>query len=184
MAHPFFQVPPVWRLLRGGNRFLIGLVALLSLALIAVTAVVVVAVAGGGGSATHPVGATVSDSWFTFRVTGVQTRKRVTGVGGATTAKGTFVLVSLNATNHDDKPWTIFTDDQRLRTPGNTYDVDTRATMDLGEGPEPGLQKNVNPSETVPITVAYDLPTGTTAQAIELHGAHGSHGVTVALPTR
>jgi hypothetical protein len=167
------------------NPVLIALVVV-PVIVVAVAVVAVVKVAGGGGApasaATHPAGATVKDSWFTFQVAGMRTRKSVTGGGGGVTAKGTFVLVSLDVTDHDDKPWTIFAEDQKLRAAGGTYAIDTRATVDVDNGPEAGLQKNLNPGDKQRIVVVYDVPTGTVPQAIELHGAPKSHGVTVALP--
>jgi hypothetical protein len=166
---------------------------LIVLVVVPVVAVVVAVVAvlkfaGGGGApvstATHAAGATVKDSWFTFRVADVRTRKAVTGVGGDATAKGTFVLVSLDVTNHDDKPWTVFADDQMLRAAGQSYGIDERATADVDQGSQMGLPGSLNPGEKRQIIVAYDVPAGTVPQAIELHGAPKSHGVTVALPAR
>lgn len=182
MTQPYLQVSRVWRSLRRTNRLLIGLVVLLSLGLVAAAAVVIITVVGGDGAAMHPADATVRDSWFAFRVAGVQTSKRITGDRGAATAKGTFVLVSLDVTDRDDKPWWVFEGDQKLRTAGKTYTADARATMVVDKGPEVGAPKNVNPGETKRIVAVFDVPTGTAAQAIELHGTPRSKGAVVALP--
>jgi hypothetical protein len=181
VTQPSSQAPRVRRSPLRTNRLLIGLVVLLGFGLVAGATVVVIAVAGGAKSPIHPAGATVRDSWFAFRVAGVQARKRVTGGGGDATAKGRFVLVSLDVTDRDDKPWTVFADDQKLRAAGKTYGIDVRATVDVDKGPDVGLQKSLNPGETKRIVVVFDVPTAAAPQAVELHGAPRSDGVLVAL---
>lgn len=63
-----------------------------------------------------------------------------------------------------------------------TDGVDMTATVDADKGPEVGLLEKVDPRATERIVLVYDVPRGTTAQAVELHSALSSDGATVALP--
>ena len=178
-----YTAPPQRR--RTSPALIILLVVMAVGALIVAAAVVMVAGGGGApaGAATHPAGATVTDDGFTFHVAGVKLREHIKSDAGDTdTAKGQYVLVSLDVTNTGNKPRFVFADDQQLRAGGKTYAVDTTATVDSDKGDEVGLPEKINPGATERIVVVYDVPAAATPEAIELHGAQDSGGALVALP--
>jgi hypothetical protein len=161
-------------------------IILATLILLFLTAVVGAAIGGCGtpptNAATHPAAAPVTDADFTFQVTDVTTARRVRGDGGTTTAKGRYVLVHLLVTNSGRKPRFVSADDQTLRAGDKIYKLNVEATVDADKGPEIGLPEKINPGAAEEIVVVFDVPAGTTPQAIELHGSAASGGVTVALP--
>ncbi|SIS05367.1 DUF4352 domain-containing protein [Williamsia sterculiae] len=127
------------------------------------------------------IGAPASDGKFEFVVRGV--RDGGTSVGPdflAERAQGHFVLVDLTIRNTGDKAQSFDVSSQKLLSgSGTQYSADSQATISFDSGNT--FYEQVNPGNTLEATIVFDVPTGTTPAAIELHDSVFSGGVEVKL---
>lgn len=190
MTHPTYPTPPRRRT---SPLAIVAVVAGVLVTLVVVAAVAVMAVGGSGetapgsravaGESTHPAGSTATDSRFTFRVTSVDTARRVKGDSGKTwVAQGKFVEVWLAVTNKAARARFISADDQQLHAGGKSLGVDIDATVEVDEGPEIGLPEKISGGNTETILLVFDVPVGAKPTALEVHGDTDTAGALIALP--
>lgn len=179
--------------------------------LVAVIVVITVATSGGGsgggdtatdaagapasagnGSAAAPsakapasalpgIGRPVRDGKFEFTVRAVRD-------GGTTVgpeflqerAQGTYTLVDLTVRNTGDEAQSLDVSAQKLMTPsGSQLSADTGATISFNDGAI--FYEQINPGNSLDVTIVYDVPAGTTPASIDLHDSVFSGGATVSL---
>lgn len=187
--HPPYQPPPRRRT---SPLAIVAVVAGVLVTLVVVAAVAVMAADGGGGTpgvhgagskTTHQAGSTATDDRFTFRITSVDTARRVKGNGDERlSTKGTFVEVWLAVTNQAAKARFISADDQQLHAGGKAYSVDVDATVDVDEGPEVGLPEKISGGDTETILLVFDVPQTAKPTTLEVHGDTDTAGALIALP--
>lgn len=125
------------------------------------------------------IGDTVSDGNFDFTVDEVESLG--TSVGDdifGETAQGEYVGVTVTVTNTGDEPQSWFDDNQTLIIDGKEYAADSMATLTVNSE---GFYEEINPGNSMTITLVYDVPAGSAPSAIELHDSAFSGGVTVQL---
>ena len=93
------------------------------------------------------------------------------------TAVGQFVVVHMTVTNTSADPTTFIAMFQTLHAGGTTYQVDDEATAYLQ-----GTIADLPPSASQEVSIAFDVPAGTTPESIELHLDPTTPGVQVPLP--
>jgi hypothetical protein len=123
------------------------------------------------------IGSPVSDGKFQFVVTSVDKSKTagdVTNQFLVETAKGEYVNVHLTVTNTGDEAQSYFSNNQKLIVAGKQFD----AASVLGVS---GDGDNINPGLGLDTVVSFDVPPGSTPDAIELHDSAFSGGVQVKL---
>ncbi len=91
-------------------------------------------------------------------------------------AQGEYVIVRMTVTNVSDGPATFLGTFQKLEAEGTNYSIDDVATFFSGGG-----IAELGPGDQVDVGVVFDVPPGTTPDAIELHGDPLSPGVEVPL---
>jgi hypothetical protein len=125
------------------------------------------------------VGQEVRDGNFSFVIAGVE---RVDAVTDAEfpeihkAAQGEYVIVKMTVTNVDHEPQMFFASFNILSDGTTTYRPDDEAWVYLGN-----TLADVNPGDSIETAVVFDVPKGTDAESIELHGGPFSEGVTVGL---
>jgi hypothetical protein len=87
------------------------------------------------------------------------------------TATGEFIVVYLNVGNSGSAPLTFLSTLQVLNTDAGTIAPDDEASFYLGGG-----VVTINPGEQVETAIAFDVPVGTTASSIIVHGEPGGAG--------
>ncbi|MGB3351253.1 MAG: DUF4352 domain-containing protein [Mycobacterium sp.] len=92
------------------------------------------------------------------------------------TAAGEYIVVHMTVTNVSDAPATFLGTFQKLKAGGAVYSIDDEATFYTG-----GALAELNPGDQADVSVAFDVPTGTTPESIELHADPISPGVEVPL---
>ncbi|MFC8530269.1 DUF4352 domain-containing protein [Nocardia sp. NPDC057227] len=125
-------------------------------------------------------GATVRDGKFEFRVTGVDAPVKTVGSNPylKETAQGEFVQVHLVVTNIGDRAQTYFGSNQHLiDTQGRRFDNDTSAEINVNEE----IITEINPGNSVNVTVVFDVPAGSVPATLELHDSAFSGGAKVAI---
>ncbi|MBV7705308.1 DUF4352 domain-containing protein [Nocardia nova] len=127
-----------------------------------------------------PRGSEVRDGKFAFVVTSLA--PPVSEVGDnpylRKQAQGEYVLVHVDVTNTGDRPQTYFGDNQKLvDDQGRLYSNDTGAEINLNKD----LSTEINPGNKISVTIAFDVPKGTQAAAIEFHDSAFSGGARVAV---
>ena len=132
-------------------------------------------------SATPGIGRPVRDGKFEFTVRAVRD-------GGTTVgpeflqerAQGTYTLVDLSVRNTGDEAQSLDVSAQKLMTPsGSELSADTGATISFNDGAI--FYEQINPGNSLDVTIVYDVPAGTTPASIELHDSLFSGGATVSL---
>lgn len=129
-----------------------------------------------------PAGSAVRDGKFEFVVTAVDAPVKTVGDNPylQKTAQGEYILVHINVTNISDQPQTYFADNQKLiDSQGRTFNNDSMAAINVN--PETSIGSPINPGNTLPVTIAFDVPPGTVPAALELHDSMFSGGVKVSL---
>ncbi|HEX4587450.1 MAG TPA: DUF4352 domain-containing protein [Mycobacterium sp.] len=123
-------------------------------------------------------GAQAADAGLTFAVTGTETAPSVKSQDApvAQTAQGVYVIVHLTVLNSGNQPATFVGTFQKLKAGGTTYSIDDVATAYLN-----GTVAQLNPGDTSEVAIAFDVPTGTTPESLEVHGDPISAGVDVPL---
>jgi len=92
------------------------------------------------------------------------------------TAQGEFIIVHMTLLNSGDAQGTFLATLQKLNAGGTTYSIDDEATAYLN-----GTWADISPGDTADLAIAFDVPPGTTAQSLEVHGAPMSTGVEIPL---
>ena len=118
------------------------------------------------------------DGPLSFTVTGVETGTTVSSTEAAieTTALGEYIVVRASVVNTSDAPVEWVGAFQKLHAGGTTYNIDDVATHYVG-----GNYMQIPPGGEVLVGLAYDVPPGTVAEAVELHVDPTSPGVMVPL---
>ena len=129
------------------------------------------------------IGESVRDGKFSFVVTSLEKpSKTITSKLGSTeTAEGVFVIVRVNVTNIGYDARTLTATDQFLISDQGQRFATSSAISSL-PGAETIFLEKVNPGHTVnDAPMLFDVPSGTTITAIELHDSVSSNGVKVGL---
>jgi hypothetical protein len=123
-------------------------------------------------------GAQASDGGLTFAVTGTETGTSVQYQDAPVekVAQGEFFVVHMTVLNSGDAQGTFLATLQKLKAGGTTYSIDDEATAYLN-----GTSADLNPGDTADVAIAFDVPPGTTAESLEVHGDSLSTGVEVPL---
>lgn len=119
------------------------------------------------------------DGVVTITTNGVEITPTVTAVDNdflTKSAAGQFVVVTLNLVNNGETPATFLSDQQVLTAGGQTFTPDTEGTFYLG-----GISAVLYPGEPVDMTIAFDVPAGSTPESLQVFGDLGSAGATIAL---
>lgn len=118
------------------------------------------------------------DGPLSFTVTGVETGTTVssTETVAEKTAQGEYIVVRASVVNTSDAPVEWVGMFQKLHAGGTTYNVDDEATFYVG-----GNYLQIPPGGEVLVGLAYDVPPGTVAEAVELHVDPSTPGVLVPL---
>jgi uncharacterized protein DUF4352 len=127
------------------------------------------------------IGEQAADGKFSFVVNGVDCS--ATEIGSeymSTTAQGQFCIVDVTITNIGDEAQSFFGDNAELfNAQGQQFSADGEAAIYLEDSSS--LYEEINPGNTLNSKIVFDVPTGTTPTAIELHDSAFSGGVTVDL---
>ncbi|WP_347133336.1 DUF4352 domain-containing protein [Mycobacterium sp. DL] len=120
----------------------------------------------------------VVDGALAFTVHGTEVGSTVASadVPVEKTAAGEYIVVHMTVTNVSDAPATFLGTFQKLNAGGTVYSIDDEATFYTG-----GALAELNPGDQADVSVAFDVPTGTTPESIELHADPISPGVEVPL---
>jgi hypothetical protein len=94
----------------------------------------------------------------------------------AQTAQGEYLLVHLTVLNSGDQPGTFVGTFQKLKAGGTTYSIDDVATAYLN-----GTVVQLNPGDNSVVSIAFDVPPGTTPESLEAHGDPVGAGVDIPL---
>lgn len=132
------------------------------------------------GSTAAPAAGSAVDGDVTITQNGVEITPTVSAVDNeflTKTAAGQFVVVKLNLVNNGESPATFLSDQQVLTAGGQTFNADTESTFYLG-----GISAVLYPGEPVDVTIAFDVPAGSTPESIQVFGDLGSQGATINLP--
>lgn len=130
-------------------------------------------------AAAPPVGGNVTEGPFTFTVAGSETGATVTSTVDPSltkTAVGEFVVVFVNVANTSPDVQTFVPALQVLKADGTPFPPDDEASTFVGSG-----VVTMNPGDVIDTAVAFDVPAGTVATAIELHGIPGGAGAELPL---
>ena len=96
-------------------------------------------------------------------------------------AQGQFVIVTLSVQNIGDRPQGFSPSNQKLfDTEGRSFETDTSAQIALDNN-DIAVWDNINPGNTVDVSLVYDMPVDAVPASIELHDSMFSGGVTVNL---
>jgi hypothetical protein len=140
---------------------------------------------GHGGDSVHhqpggdsvPLGSTVSDGKFQFRVTDVGPLP-ANWYGPAPTARGQWLIATMTVTNTGNEPQSFFVQNQKLiDADGREYAADTMASYAFNSNTTMVL--DMNPGFTITAKVPFDVPPGTPVAAIEVHDSAFSGGARV-----
>jgi hypothetical protein len=136
------------------------------------------ATASESPSAPSGSGPQASDGGLTFAITGVENSPTVQYQDAPVEkkAQGEFVIVHMNVLNSGDGQGTFLATLQKLKAGGTTYSIDDEATAYLN-----GTWADLEPSDSADLAIAFDVPPGTTAESLEVHGEPMSAGVDVPL---
>lgn len=122
------------------------------------------------------MGQEVRDGKFAFTVTDVSTAK----TAGSHTARGEFIVVTMNVKNTGDEPRSFFPSNQKLRdSAGREYAADTMAAMSLNTNDT--MVIDLNPGFDITVKVPFDVPLGTQAAELEVHDSMLSGGARIKL---
>jgi hypothetical protein len=92
------------------------------------------------------------------------------------TAEGEYIVVHMTVTNVGTDPATFVGMFQTLHAGGTTYPLDDEATAYLE-----GTFADLTPGQSADVSVAFDVPTGTPPESIELHADPSTPGADVPL---
>jgi Domain of unknown function (DUF4352) len=118
-----------------------------------------------------------TDGDYTFAANGVDTNDTISSPNGDKKANGEFAVVHLKVGNTGTAPTDFMGSLQVLKAAdGNIYQADPGVLSDQGGG-----NVTINPGDQIEVTVAYDVPVGTTPNSIEVHGLPGGTGAELPL---
>ncbi len=125
-------------------------------------------------------GTPVRDGKFEFVVLSAQPGVPSVGEDFLTeTAQGEYVLVTMSVRNIGEEAQSFTTSAQKLLDgQSRQFSVDDMATIVLDEGV---AFEQINPGNSIEVTVVFDVPAGTVPAEIELHDSMFSGGTTVSL---
>lgn len=128
----------------------------------------------------QPLGSEVRDGKFAFRVTDVSAPVTKVGSGWSEeTAKGEFIIISLDVTNTGNEPRDYSDSNQILFDDrGREFASDSNAADALDSET---WEVDLNPGFTIQVKVVFDVPAGTVPAVLELHDSSLSSGAKVAL---
>ena len=92
------------------------------------------------------------------------------------TAVGEYIVVHMTVTNVGTDPASFVGMFQTLHAGGTTYPLDDEATAYLE-----GTFADLEPGASADVSIAFDVPPGTPAEAIELHADPSTPGTQVPL---
>jgi hypothetical protein len=118
-----------------------------------------------------------SNADMTFVVTALDSATTVTSSTDATqteNATGQFIIVSMDVTNTGTQPATYSAGLQKLIVGGTPYDADPQASSYLG-----ATDQDLAPGDKIHAVIAFDVPSDSVPDAIELHGDATSPGFTL-----
>lgn len=123
-------------------------------------------------------GPQASHGGLTFAVTGVETAPSVKyqDTPVEKVAQGEYLVVHLTVSNSGDTPGTYLATLQKLKADGTTYNIDEEATAYLK-----GTWAGLDPGDTADIAIAFDVPPGSSAESLEVHGDQLGSGVEIPL---
>nr|WP_225951671.1 DUF4352 domain-containing protein [Mycobacterium sp. OAS707] len=129
-------------------------------------------------SAPSGSGPQASDGGLTFAITGVENAPTVKFQDAPVEkqAQGEFLIVHMTVLNSGDAKGTFLATWQKLKAGGTTYNVDDQATAYLN-----GTWADLDPNGSADVAIAFDVPPGTSAESLEVHGEPTSTGVDVPL---
>jgi len=137
-----------------------------------------VAATQSGSQSAAPMGSTVSDGKFSFRVTGVT---RSTQGSLLSSPRGEYVVVSMIVSNTGNEPQTFFSNNQKLfDASGREYEADAMAASTFNNSAS-GWMEALNPGFAINVNVPFDVPPGTQPVRVELHDSAFSGGAAVQL---
>jgi len=127
-----------------------------------------------------PAGSSVRDGELEFQVLDM-TRSGVAGKPGnqymREFAQGEFIVLQVSVGNIGNKPQAFFGANQKLiDTAGREYAANSSVDMWLN-----GYVGDINPGNAVRVTMAFDVPPGTVADALEVHDSMFSGGTRVGI---
>ena len=93
------------------------------------------------------------------------------------TAMGEYIVVHMTVTNVGTDPASFVATFQTLHAGGTPYPLDDDATAYLE-----GTFADLAPGDSADVSLAFDVPPGTPAEAIELHADPSTPGTQVPLP--
>lgn len=126
-------------------------------------------------------GTAVRDGKFQFHITAVDPPVTTAGTDPIMqkTAQGEYLIVHVEVSNIAKVPQSYFDENQKLiDNHGKEYGNDSGADIALNQN----LTADINPGNRIAVAVAFDVPQGTTATAIEFHDSAFSNGARVAVP--
>nr|WP_255605085.1 DUF4352 domain-containing protein [Mycolicibacterium xanthum] len=120
----------------------------------------------------------VTDGTLAFTVHGIEIAPSIAAadVPVRKTARGEYVIVHMTVRNIGDAPATFLGTFQKLAAAGTNYPIDDEATFYAGGG-----IAQLAPGDEADVAVAFDVPPGTSPDAIELHADPLSPGIEVPL---
>jgi hypothetical protein len=133
----------------------------------------------GTASPTPGLGGEATQGDFVFSVASTDRGDTVTSPiddSVVNTATGEYFVVYLNVGNNGSAPLTFLSVLQLLSDGTQTYPPDIDASVSLSGG-----QVTIDPGEQLETALAFDVPVGTTATSIQLHGLPGDPGVDLPL---
>jgi hypothetical protein len=129
-------------------------------------------------SAPSGSGPRASDGGLTFAITGVENAPTVKYQDAPVEkqAQGEFLIVHMTVLNSGDAQGTFLATLQKLKAGGTTYPIDDEATAYLN-----GTWADLEPNASADLAIAFDVPPGTSAESLEVHGEPMSTGADVPL---
>jgi hypothetical protein len=127
------------------------------------------------------LGQQVRDGQFAFVVTSVDTAPVVADEDNPTitvSSQGTFVIVKMTITNVSNGPGSFLPQAQNLKADGQTFQIRPDAENLLGIPPT-GVGPILDPGDQLEVSLAYDVPNGTTPQSIVIRDYPSSAGAEV-----
>ena len=132
-----------------------------------------------------PAGSAVRDGKFEVQVLNMARAKQASSPDGnqfmVANAQGEFIILTLNVKNIGDEQQSFFTTNQKLiDASGRQYGSSSEADTYLNAGGGSSYAE-INPGNSIQTKIAFDVPVGTVAKALEVHDSMMSSGTTVAL---
>jgi hypothetical protein len=123
-------------------------------------------------------GPRAADGAITFAVTGTETAASVKSQQAPVeqTAQGQYVIVHMTVSDTGDQPASFVGTFQKLKAGGTTYSIDDVATAYLN-----GTVAQLNPGDNSNVSIAFDVPAGTSPDALEVHADPTSAGAEIPL---